>query len=154
MSVTEQHMNARLEAAEARNETRFSQIMSEIKLISINMAANMDRIDARFERVDEKFKRVDERFEEMEKRFEKIDERFEKIDVRFDKVDARFEKVEDELQKVKDQVHDVRAVTVSMKWNILGAGLALGGLIIGIFAYGIQILDIAQALFTAGLNAK
>lgn len=136
MSVTEAHLNAKLEAAEARTDTKFTELMSEIRLMSANIM------------------RMDKRFEEIDARFEKIDARFEKIDARFDKVDARFEKVEDAIDMLKEQIHDVRSVTISMKWNILGAGLALAGLIIGIFAYGIQILDIAQALFTAGLNAK
>ena len=115
MSVTEAHLNAKLEAAEARTDTKFTELMSEIRLMSANIM------------------RMDKRFEE---------------------IDARFEKVESAIDMLKEQIHDVRSVTISMKWNILGAGLALAGLIIGIFAYGIQILDIAQALFTAGLNAK
>ena len=129
MSVTEAHLNAKLEAAEARTDTKFTEIMSEIRFMSANIMR-------------------------MDKRFEEIDARFEKIDARFEKIDARFEKVAEAIDTLKDQIHEVRSVTISMKWNILGAGLALAGLIIGIFAYGIQILDIAQALFTAGLNAK
>ena len=55
MSVTEQHMNARLEAAEARTETRFTQLMGEIKLLSANMGhlnEKMEKVETRLDGVE------------------------------------------------------------------------------------------------------
>ena len=108
MSVSEQHLDSKFEAAEARTDTKFAQLLGEVRLVSANvahLAAEIGEIKANQHNTDAKLEAV-------------------------------------------------RAATATVKWNIVTLGLALGGLIIAIFAFGFQILDVAQALFTAGLNAQ
>lgn len=108
MSISEQHLDTKFEACEARTDTKFAQLMGEVRLVSVNVAHLATEIA---------------------------------------EVKANQHTTDAKLEAVK-------AATATVKWNIVTLGLTLAGMIIAIFAFGFQIMDMAQALFTAGLNAK
>lgn len=54
--------------------------------------------------------------------------------------------IKTDINRVETEVGGVRAATAGMKFNILASGLALGGLIIALAAFGSQILDLVQGL--------
>ena len=108
MAVTEQLLNAKLEAVEARTDSKFAELLGEVRLIGRDVAhlsTNLGTLSA-------------------------------------------------DVGGVKAAVDGVKSMGTSIKWNIgiagLTIGLTLGGLILGLFAYGTQMLDLATALLEAG----
>lgn len=59
-----------------------------------------------------------------------------------------------QIAGVKADVAGVKADTATVKANIIATGLVLDGLIIAVVAFGYQILDLAQGLFSAGAASK
>jgi hypothetical protein len=102
--LDERLLNAKLEAVEARTETKFAQLLGELKVISANVMGLTNQV----------------------------------ADVKGD------------LSTVKTEIAGVRAATAGVKWNIMAMGLALGGLIVAIVAFGTQVLDLAASL--VGVN--
>jgi hypothetical protein len=88
--IDERLLTARLEAVEARTETKFAQLLGEMRLIG--------------------------------------------------------QRVSDLSTTVTAEIKDVKRATATVKWNILATGIALGALILGLFAYGQQMMQIAAAL--------
>jgi hypothetical protein len=62
--------------------------------------------------------------------------------------------VKTEVGVLDGKIAGVASATASVKWNILTTGLVLGGLFIAVAAFGVQILDAAQGLFSAGAATK
>ena len=94
--VDERLLTAKLEAVDARTETKFVQLMGKVELIVGSISALEGKVDG-----------------------------------------------------LKADVSGVKEATASVKWNILAAGLAVGALILGLFAFGTQMFELA-----AGLVAK
>lgn len=93
MAYDERLIDAKLEAVEARTETKFEKLLGELRVISTNVANLGTRID-----------------------------------------------------NVSTEIAGVRTATAGVRWNILATGIALGALILGLFAYGQQMLQVAAAL--------
>ena len=108
MSYDERLIDAKLEAVEARTETKFAQLMGELKLIATNVAT----------------------------------------------LGGQMSDIRSDIASVKTEVGAVKTATASVKWNLVALGLTMGGLFIAIAAFGTQILDLAQGLFSAGVSAK
>lgn len=90
--------------AEARTETKFAQLLGELKAISLSVG----------------------------------------------NLAGQLGDVKSDIAAVKADVGGVRDATASVKWNILATGIAAGALILGLFAYGAQMIDLATAL--VGVN--
>jgi len=91
-----------------------------------------------------------------------IDERLlnAKIEASEARTDAKFSQFMAELRLVSagvsqlsNDMSEVKSQTSTLKWNIVGTGLAIGGLILAIFAFGTQMLEFALGLFTAAPTA-
>lgn len=108
MEFSEALIDAKLEAVEARTDTKFAQMMGELKLISQSIGD----------------------------------------------LSGKVSDVKNDVATVEGKVASVAAATAGVKWNILTTGLVLGGLIIAVAAFGVQILDTAQGLFSAGAATK
>lgn len=103
ITVTHALLDAKLEVVEARTDTKFAQLMGEIKLLGVNVLALGGQI----------------------------------TDLKTD------------ISNVKTEITGVKTATAGVKWNIMAAGLTLGGLIIALAAFGTQILDLAMSLISA-----
>ena len=88
--VDEKLLTAKLEAVEARTETKFAQLLGKLELLA-----------------------------------------------------AKIEPLSGEITEAKNAASATRSV-------IIGTGITLGGLIIGLFAFGWQIMDLAAGIFQAG----
>ncbi|MEK6637618.1 MAG: hypothetical protein AABY88_05990 [Pseudomonadota bacterium] len=108
MSYDERLIDAKLEAVEARTETKFAQLMGEIKLISQSISDLSGKVGD----------------------------------------------VKTEVGTLDAKIASVASATAGVKWNIITTGLVLGGLFIAVAAFGVQILDAAQGLFSAGSSVK
>lgn len=108
MSYDERLIDAKLEVVEAHTETKFAQLMGELKLIATNVA----------------------------------------------NLGGQMSDIRSDIASVKTEVGAVKTATASVKWNLVALGLTMGGLFIAIAAFGTQILDLAQGLFSAGVSAK
>lgn len=97
MVLTEQLLDAKLEAAEARTETKFAQLLGELKLISGSVS-----------------------------------------------------NLSGQLTDVKAELGNVKNATATVKWNVMATGLAIGGLILALAAYGATMWDLAIGLVGAG----
>lgn len=53
--------------------------------------------------------------------------------------------VKSDIAAVKADIGGVKDATASVKWNILATGIAVGALILGLFACGAQMIDLATA---------
>ncbi|MBX7482717.1 hypothetical protein K3174_09240 [Qipengyuania sp. 6D47A] len=95
--VDERLLNAKLDAVEARTETKFAQLLGELKTLGVNVAH-----------------------------------------------------INDTLGGLKTDVADAKAAAAGTKAYVIGTGIAIAGFVLAIFAFGVQILDIATALFSAG----
>ena len=93
MAYDERLIDAKLEAVEARTETKFEKLLGELRVISTNVANLGTRIDG-----------------------------------------------------VSTEIAGVRTATAGVRWNILATGIALGALILGLFAYGQQMMQLAASL--------
>lgn len=92
-SLDERLLDAKLAVVEARTETKFAQLLGELKVISASVS-----------------------------------------------------NIGQQVSDVKAELTSVKAATASVKWNILAAGLAVGGLILALAAYGQQMLQLASGL--------
>lgn len=99
-SYDEKLMDLKLAAAEARTETKFAQLLGELKAISLSVG----------------------------------------------NLAGQLGDVKSDIASVRADVGGVKDATASVKWNILATGIAVGALILGLFAYGAQMLDLATAL--------
>lgn len=91
--IDERLLKAELAAVEARTETKFAQLLGELRVISTNVA-----------------------------------------------------NLASQIGDVKKEVGDVKTATASVKWNILAAGIGVGALILGLFAFGQQMMQVAAGL--------
>ena len=91
--VDDRLLKAELAAVEARTETKFAQLLGELKVISANVVNLGTRIDS-----------------------------------------------------VNTELGNVKNATAGVKWNIVATGLAVGALILGLFAYGQQMMQVASGL--------
>jgi hypothetical protein len=95
--ITESHLQAKFDLAEAKADSKFAQVLAEVKIIGIGVAALTTTVG-----------------------------------------------------QVQTDLTVVKASTVSVKWNILtvglGTGIALGGLVLGLFAFGSSIMEMATGL--------
>ena len=88
--VDDKLLTARLEAVEARTETKFAQLLGKLDLLA------------------------------------------------------------EQIKPLSGEIKEAKDAAASTKTVIFGASLTLGGLIIGLFAFGWQIMDLAAGLFQAG----
>lgn len=102
--VDERLLDAKLEAVEARTQTKFAELMGELKVIAANVGNLGSELGA----------------------------------------------IKASIGTLDTKVDGVQSATAGVKWNILAAGLALGGLILAIAAFGTQILELAIGLVGAG----
>lgn len=96
----ERLIDAKLEAVEARTETKFAQLMGELKAISLSVGH----------------------------------------------LTTQLAEVKADVAGVKADVGGVKDATAGVKWNILATGIAVGALILGLFAYGAQMIELATGL--------
>jgi hypothetical protein len=90
-------MDAKLATVEARTETKFAQLMGEMRLISTGVS-----------------------------------------DLKND--------FRERLATISAEVGEVKKATAGVKWNILALGIGGGALILGLFAFGAQMMDLAAGL--------
>ena len=96
-AVDERYLAISLDAVEARTQTKFEQLLGEIKLLAANVAH-----------------------------------------------------LSTDLVSVRNEVGEAKNAAASGKTYVIGTGIALAGFMIGVFAFGWQILDAATGLFQAG----
>lgn len=96
-SVDARFVELSIEAAEARTETKFAQLLGEIRVLG-----------------------------------EKVSN------------------LAGDLTNARTEIGEAKAAAASGKTYVIGTGIALGGFIIALFAFGWQILDAASGLFQAG----
>jgi len=95
--VDERLLNAKLDAVEARTETKFAQLLGELKSLGTSL-----------------------------------------------------NHIESTLADLKGDVADAKSAAAGTKSYVIGTGIAIAGFVLAIFAFGVQVLDIATALFSAG----
>ncbi len=95
--VDERLLNAKLDAVEARTETKFAQLLGEMKTLGVNVGH-----------------------------------------------------INTTLFELKTDVAAAKTAAAGTKTYVIGTGIAIAGFVLAIFAFGVQVLDIATALFSAG----
>ena len=76
--------------------------------------------------------------------------KFERLIGKIDSLAVSISSIEGKVVELKTDVGDVQKATAGVKWNIMATGLALGGLIFGMFSYGAQMIELASGLVGAG----
>ena len=84
----------------------------------------------------------------------RLDTRIASLDGKIDRmVDAQI-RLAGDVKSWRDglegQIGEIRGDLRSSRNYVIGAALTLAGLIIGFFAFGVQMLELASAIFSAG----
>lgn len=108
MTVDDRLLDAKIQASEAKTDSKFSQVMAELRVLGTHVQSINSKVDSAASKID----------------------------------------------KLDEDVGKVRDATSQLKWNIVAAGLTLGGLFIAIAAYGNQMLELAAGIFAAGGGIK
>jgi len=99
--------------------------------------------------------------EEIYARMEAVEERLNgkliSIDGKMDRMVDAQARLSDDLRSMRtdfdEKVGEVRDDIKSYKSFIIGGGLTLAGLIIGFFAFGVQMLELATSLFSVSAGS-
>lgn len=100
VAAQEKLFAAKLETTEARTDSKFAELLGELKTLAVNVGH-----------------------------------------------------IDTTLSEIKTDVAGAKAAAAGTKTYVIGTGIAIAGFVLAIFAFGVQILDIATALFSAG-NTK
>lgn len=100
MTVDDRLLDAKIQASEAKTDSKFSQVMAELRVLGTHVQSINSKVDSAASKID----------------------------------------------KLDEDVGKVRDATSQLKWNIVAAGLTLGGLFIAIAAYGNQMLELAASI--------
>lgn len=76
----------------------------------------------------------------------RTDTKFAQLMSKIDSIAISLASLDSKVEGVNTEVVNVKGATASVKWNIVATGLALGGLVFGLFAFGGQMFDIAAGL--------
>lgn len=85
-----------------------------------------------------------------ETKFAQLISKIDGIATNLGSLDVKVSDLRNDVSSVKTDVQGAKDATASVKWNILATGLALGGLIFGLFAFGGQMFELATSLVGIG----
>jgi hypothetical protein len=106
MSESEEHL--RIQLSEARTDTKFAQLLGEMRAGFAGVNARFDGVDARFDGVD----------------------------ARFSGVEGRFAGVDGHVAGLEARMAAIERATSGIKTTVIGTGVAVVAVMVGILAYG------------------